>query len=139
MSKGLDTYISQYDDIMLLGDLNVESSDPILNNFCNVYNLFSLVTEPTCFKNLCNPSFIDLFLTNRPRSFQSTLTIETSISDLKIYFWEYSFRMNKHIQKPTDMFNKQNITVYLTYIKRFKYTKFSTSHCRSHFKGIMQS
>ena len=25
--------------------------------------------------------------------------------------------MNKHNQKPTDMFNKQDVTVYLTYIK----------------------
>ena len=60
MSKGLDTYISQYDNIMLLGDLNVESSDPVLNDFCNVYNLFSLVKEPTCFKNSDNPLCIDL-------------------------------------------------------------------------------
>ena len=37
LSKGLDTYISQYDNIVLLGDLNVESWDPLLNDFCNVY------------------------------------------------------------------------------------------------------
>ena len=81
MSKVLDLCISQYDNIMLLGDLNVESSDPVLNDLCSVYNLFSLVKEPTCFKNPDNPSCIDLFLTNRPRSFQNTLTIETGISD----------------------------------------------------------
>ena len=28
--------------------------------------------------------------------------------------------MNKHNQKPTDMFNKQDISVYLTYIKILK-------------------
>ena len=39
---------------------------------------------------------------------------------LKIYFWEYSFIMNKHNQKPTDIFNKQDVTVYLTYIKILK-------------------
>ena len=82
LSKGLDTYISQYDNIMLLGDLNVESSDPVLNDFCNVYNLFSLVKEPTCFKNPYNSSCIDLFLTNRTRRFQNTLTKETGISDI---------------------------------------------------------
>ena len=27
---------------------------------------------------------------------------------------------NKHNQKPTDMFNKQDVTVYLTYIKILK-------------------
>ena len=81
MSKGLDIYVGQYDNIMLLGDLNVESSDPILNDFCNANNLFSLVKEPTCFKNPYNPSCINLSLTNRPRSFQNAVTIETGISD----------------------------------------------------------
>ena len=82
LSKGLDTYISQYDNIMLLGDLNAESSDPVMNDFSNVYNLFSLVKEPTCFKNPYNSSCIDLFLTNYTRSFQNTLTKETGISDI---------------------------------------------------------
>ena len=81
LSGGLDTCISQYDDIMILKDHNVESFDPVLNDFCNVYNLFSLVKEPRCFKNPYNPSCIHLFLTNRQQSFQNTLTIETGISD----------------------------------------------------------
>ena len=66
---------------MFLGDFNVESSDPVLNDFCNIYNLFSLVKEPTCFKNPYKPSCIHIFLTNRPQSFQNTLTIETGVSD----------------------------------------------------------
>ena len=39
---------------------------------------------------------------------------------LKISFWKYSFITNKHNQKPTDLFNKQDVTVYLTYIKILK-------------------
>ena len=30
------------------------------------------------------------------------------------------FIMNRHNQKPTDMFNKQDVTAYLTYIKILK-------------------
>ena len=30
------------------------------------------------------------------------------------------YEMNKHNQKHTDMFNKQDVTVYLTYIKILK-------------------
>ena len=30
------------------------------------------------------------------------------------------FLKNKHSQKPTDMFNKQDVTAYLTYIKILK-------------------
>ena len=37
--------------------------------------------EPTCYKNPVNPSCIDLLLTNRPRTFQCTTTIEADISD----------------------------------------------------------
>ena len=29
--------------------------------------------------------------------------------------------MHKHNEKPIDMFNKQDVTVYLTYIKILKY------------------
>ena len=66
---------------MLLGDLNVESSDPVSKDFCNVYNLFSLVKEPTCYKNPYNPSCTDLLLTNAPQNLQNTITIEIGISD----------------------------------------------------------
>ena len=81
LSKGLDNYIRNYDNILLLGDFNSEFSEPCLNNFCDIYNLKSLVKEPTCFKNPDSPSCIDLFLTNIPRTFQGTTTIETGISD----------------------------------------------------------
>ena len=58
---------------MLLGDLDVESSDLVLNDFCKVCNYISLVNEPAFFKIPDNPSCINLFLTNRSRSFQNTV------------------------------------------------------------------
>ena len=70
-----------YDNILLLGDFDSEFSEPCLNDFCDIYNLKNLVKEPTCYKNPDNLSCIDLFLTNRPRNFQCTATIETGISD----------------------------------------------------------
>ena len=48
-------------------------------------------------------------------------TVEINMSiNLKISFWEYSFTMNKHNQKSSDMFKKQDVTIYLTYIKTLK-------------------
>ena len=38
-------------------------------NFCESYNLKSLIKQPTCFKNPENSSCIGLFVINRPRSF----------------------------------------------------------------------
>ena len=52
-----------------------------MRNFCNSYSLNGLIKQPTCFKNPENPSCIDLILTNKPRSFQSTCVIETGLSD----------------------------------------------------------
>ena len=66
---------------MLLGDFNVCVDDETMRNFCNSYNLNSLIKQPTCFKNPENPSCINLILTNKPRSFQSTCVIETGLSD----------------------------------------------------------
>ena len=37
--------------------------------------------EPTCFKSIENPSCIDLFITNFPRSFMGTNTVTTGLSD----------------------------------------------------------
>ena len=70
-----------YDNIAVLGDFNSEVNEPAMQDFCTINNLKNLVKETTCFKNPLNPSCIDLILTNRTRSFQNTLTIETGISD----------------------------------------------------------
>ena len=62
-------------------DFNAEPYDNEVQEFCNSFNMKNLVKEPTCYKNYDNPSCIDLIITNRPRSFQNTITLETGISD----------------------------------------------------------
>ena len=37
-----------------------------------------------------------------------------------ITIWEHSFIMNKNNQKPINLFSKQDVTVYLTYIKKLE-------------------
>ena len=56
-------------------------TDTNLNDFCNLYLLKNLIKKPTCFKNPENPKTIDLILTNRPRSFCNSDTLETGLSD----------------------------------------------------------
>ena len=77
----LDKYMSIYDNFLLLGDFNSEISETIMAEFCDMYNLKNLIKVPTCFKNPSNPSSIDLMLTNRIRSFQNSIAIETGLSD----------------------------------------------------------
>ena len=52
-----------------------------MNGFCESYNLSSLIRESTCYKNPENPSYIDIFLTNSPNSFQNSSVVETGLSD----------------------------------------------------------
>ena len=81
LGKGLDNYIRNYDNILLLGDFNSEFSELCLN-FCDIYNLKNLVKQPAFYKNPDNPSCIDLFLTIRLQTFHCTTTIEAGISNL---------------------------------------------------------
>ena len=69
------------ENFILLGDFNSEISENAMKEFCDTYNLKNLVTEATCFKNPLNPISIDLILTNRVRSFQNSITMETGLSD----------------------------------------------------------
>ena len=77
----IDRYMSNYDNVLLLGDFNSEIQEKAMKEFCEMYNLSNLIKDPTCFKNPISPSLIDLILTNRPRNFQNSLTIETGLSD----------------------------------------------------------
>ena len=52
-----------------------------LKNFCDLFNFKNLIKEPTCFKNLVNPTCTDLMLTNSNRNFQNSCAIETGLSD----------------------------------------------------------
>ena len=52
-----------------------------LEEFCASYNLKNLIKQPTCFKNLENPTRINYILTNHPKSFYSSSVFETCLSD----------------------------------------------------------
>ena len=98
VTKEIDSQSSNYDNILLLGDFNSEPTEETMENFCQIHNLKNLVHDPTCFKNPENPTMIDLFLTNKPRCFQNSITFETGLSDfhkmtitvLKMFFQKQS-------------------------------------------------
>ena len=81
IDKLLNELSIKYDNSILIGDFNSEMHEEPMNVFCTIYNLKNLVKEPTCFKNIDNPSCIDLILTNKPLYFQTTTVVETGISD----------------------------------------------------------
>ena len=50
--------------------------------FYHVYNFQNFIEDKTCLKNPYNPSCIELFITNRQKSFQNSTVIENCFSDL---------------------------------------------------------
>ena len=50
LNKGLDVYLKQYDNLLILGDLKTESKDSCLNDFSNVTILKALTTNRLALK-----------------------------------------------------------------------------------------
>ena len=84
LELSLARYVTSYDNVIILGDLNSEIGEDALDDFCNFYNLKSLIKTLTCFKSTENPSCIDLILTNRPHNFQHSAVLETGLSDFHL-------------------------------------------------------
>ena len=82
----IDFYSREYDNILILGDLNMEISNRFLAPLLESHDLKSLNKKPTCYKSK-QGKCIDHILTNRSRSFKFTNTFETGMSDhhLMIY------------------------------------------------------
>ena len=77
IGKNLDVLKSKYNLQNLL--TSSDSAEP--SDFCDMYNLTNIIKEKTCFKNLNNPSFTDLIILDRPKSFQNSMGIEIGLSD----------------------------------------------------------
>ena len=83
VGRSVDSYMCNYDIFLVIGDLKSEISEMALTQFCETYNHQNLVKDPTCYKNPSKPTCMDLILTNFPKSFQHTQTIETGLSDFR--------------------------------------------------------
>ena len=79
LTKMIDLFADTYDNYLIMGDFNMEPSDPFLKAFLNSNNLYNLIKSNTCFKG--KDSCIDLSLTNRKYSFKGSDSYETGISD----------------------------------------------------------
>ena len=59
VGKNLDFLSTNYDNILLLGDFNAEVENNFLKEFCDLYEMKSLIRVPTCYKNPANPTYIE--------------------------------------------------------------------------------
>ena len=77
----LDRNQSKFEHFLLLGNFKSEIQESSISNFCDTYNLKNIINEPTCYKNILNPSTKDLILTNKSKSFQNSTNIDTGLSE----------------------------------------------------------
>ena len=81
LRRELDIHSSNFENFLLPGDFNAEITGPSLIEFCKLYSPKNFKNKPTCFKNPDNPKVINLLLTNKPKGFYSSDTLETGLSD----------------------------------------------------------
>ena len=71
----------KYDNFNLLENSNSEPCGQPMRDFLHVCNCQNIFKEKTCFKNPHSPSYIDLVITNTPKSFQNSTVIDTCLSN----------------------------------------------------------
>ena len=81
ISKTLDTFTNKYENILLPGNFNACADDETMKNVRSSYGLQNPNKQPTCYKNPEISSCIDLILTDKGKSFQSTCALRTGSSD----------------------------------------------------------
>ena len=128
-TANLETIISKLSNksekLILKGDFNVTTCNPILSQFLDTFALSPLNMDPTCLKNSKNLSCIDLLLTNFKPSFIKTNVLETGTSD-------------HHKMISTDM--KLHFTRKSPKTKYYRdYHKFDIDHCSSELSHQLDS
>ena len=123
----MDNYFSKYENFFLLGDLNSGPTESAVRDFCEIYSCKNLIKDNTCFKNLLKHSCIDLIITNRPKSFQNSVTVETGLSNfhkmmltvMKLFYKKQktnivTYRNYKHFSNEAFMFGVKNSIIQIT-------------------------
>ena len=80
ISRITDRYSAFRENLLILGDFNMEVNDNALTPLVEAHKLYSLAKGPTCFKSK-RGRCIDLMLTNREHSFMGSQSFETGFSD----------------------------------------------------------
>ena len=86
LSQSLDQILDSYENIVIIGDININSLDKTsakfrhLSDFCDSYDMKNLIKEPTCFQSE-TPTSIDIILTNKPGCFMHTKSVVNGLSD----------------------------------------------------------
>ena len=85
VTKGTDKIATQFDNIILLRDLNYDCLDKskgsTLFDLCDIFDFRNLIKSPTCFTKNFTPSSVDVLLTNKPQFCFNTFNFGWGVSD----------------------------------------------------------
>ena len=78
-----DACLRESTTVYLIGDVNVELLKPThaLSSILDLYSIKNVIQGPTCFKNVLNPTLLDIILTNKPLRVANVLNVSAGISD----------------------------------------------------------
>ena len=97
LSEAIHFYELIYDKIVIIGDFNLEPTNPVLSNFLELNCMTNIVKSKTCWKS-SHGSCIDLICTNSSTFFQHTGVVETGLSDHHLLV--YSMLKTKYEKLP---------------------------------------
>ena len=80
LTKVLDKWRRNFENIVVLGDFNMEPTNQVMTTFIANNNFINSIKWNTRFKT-STWTCLDLILTNEPKRFQNTGVIETSVID----------------------------------------------------------
>ena len=102
-------------------------SNPHMSEFCPLYNLRNLIKEPTCYKNLDEPTSIGHILASHARCFQHSRIYEAGLSDFhKLTFTVVKMfyaKQKSRIIKYRDYKNFNNINFRMDLLKELSLSK----------------
>ena len=99
-----------------------------LNEFCQTYNLESIVNKSTCFKNPKNPSCIELLLTNQQERLLKAKTVKARLSKfhkMVVSVFKTSFKKQKPDYKRFDNEKfRESLITYFSTVKNISHDAF---------------
>ena len=102
MEKVIDFYSKSIDNVLIFGDFSMETTHPVMTDFLENHNLYSMINIPTCFKSV-KGRCIDLMLTNNKHSFFGSQTFETGFSDF--HHLIYTMLKTTYVKHPPKKIN----------------------------------
>ena len=81
----MDLISTRFDNVLTLGDLNYDCLDrtrgSTLLDLCDIFDIKNIIKTATCFMKNCQPSLVDVILTNQSRLCFGALNFGCGISD----------------------------------------------------------